>query len=688
MAVDNKNPNIEEEEESSIQDFLSDYDLRVKQAAKLAPPPPEKDEDLVWVRQPAPNAIQWTVGKSYLNNPTTYKHVRQYQIVRDFFELRCPLCNSMAPADIDCWGKTQMALEDEILLEWSESERTDICPKCRTTRAELIEDGLVKNYNQMHGVVGMRGGKTVTASIICSYIEHRIYTYHYTTDGGIARLFDQMPHQPFEMTFIASSDVQSKDTVWAHFIGRRQQSPWLQRYIRWLKVIEKNTPKIAGLKAMEYIEKEKEIDNAHLNLTFNSMNSNSSGMAGRTRIAAAVDELSRFQNSDSRLSADEAYRVLENSLKTLRSMSDRLKLPSFFGAMISITSPIAAEDKAMRMLKQAPDLKRMYAFHYPTWMFNPYQPRSAFDDDYIKDPLGAERDFGANPPAAANPLIDDPERYKKAAVDVNLVPSAVIRYYDRQDQVGNTYKAAKLDQADLKTDADRYIVFDAGLTFDTFAGAAAHGEWWDVPGVDQPVWVTVYDWVLRIVPEGHPVRKDVWFDSVMDIVYPLKQKHRIARIEFDRWNSATLIQSIRDIGLEAEQKGTTVQDFIKYVADAYTGRVRMLSPGGDVTRVSPELLDGPAAAIYELERLERSPDLRRVFNPNKGQRRGWNSDDVAQCIVHVHRLVQDQVAATATGRGHSAESRLKAEQTSGSAWGRQGAGKVFHPRGGTGGRNW
>jgi hypothetical protein len=680
MAGKRQQPNIPDEEGIRLEDFLRDLDLKIQQATHLAPPPEERDEDLKWVREPAPNAIQWVVGPQYLNNTTTYDHKRQYQIIRDFFELRCPMCNSMDESAWNCWKKTRMYLESETLLEWSNKYQCDVCPGCNTTRHEYEQDGLFKAYNQLHGVVGMRGGKTVTAALISTFIEHRVYTLHYSTPGGLSAALKQVPGQPFEITFIASSDVQSQDTVWAQFIGRRLHSPWVQRYIRWVKEIEKRSTKISGIRPITYEEQAKSIDNGHLNLTFNSMNSNSAGLAGRTRLIAVVDELSRFQNSESRLSADEAYRVLENSLQTVRSMADALKLPSFLGSMISISSPIEIEDKSMRLLKQAPALKRMYAFHYPTWDFNPFQPREAFDDAYTKDPIGAERDFGANPPMAASPLIEDTIRFRQCAIDQNRQPNVSLEYYEKQDKVGNLYKAARCVNAELDPLNNHYIVFDAGLTFDTFGGASAHGEWWEMPGQKEPVWITVFDWVLRIIPEAKP-RRDVWFDSVMDIVQTLYRKHRIGRIEFDRWNSATLIQSIRDLGVPAEQRGTMTTDFVKFVADANMSRVRMLPYTDDFNKSMPHQYSAEATAIYELERLERTPDLRKIFNPHKGERRGWNSDDIAQCIVHAHRLVQEQVSASVGANTNSREHRLRQEEAGGSNWGRKGgAGNLFHPR--------
>jgi hypothetical protein len=680
--VSNK-PNISEQDNGkSLDEFLKEYELKIKQATNLIPAPDTNDEDLKWVRTSAPNAIEWTVDSQYLNCPTTYQYYRQYQVIRDYFSLRCPICNQSDPGSIDCWGKSRMQLESEILLVWSDKYQTDICPKCHTTRVEFVQDGIFPDYNQLHGVTGMRSGKTATASIIASYFEHRLYNIHYNTAGGISQYLHQLPNQPFEIAFIASSDVQSQDTIWAHYLARRRQSPWLQRYIQWVKEVERNTPKLSGVQQLSYEEHDKAIENPHLNLQFVSINSNASGLAGRTRLFAYIDELSRFQNSESRLSADEAYRVLENSLATARAAVRTYypQIPGWMGSMISISSPISVDDKSMRLLKQAPEIKKMYAFHYQTWEFNPFMPREFFNDDFIKDPLGAERDFGANPPNANNPLIDDYSLFKQLSIDKNLKPTAQIEYYIKTDGLGTKYKAARCERATLNPESELFICFDAGLTFDTFGGAAAHGEWWQSP--DGPVWITVFDWISRILPQRVPDRMDVWFDSILNIIKVVSKNQRIARVEFDRWNSAHLIQSIRDMSIAAEQCGTTVQDFVKFVSDAFCSKVRMLPPiGNEITDVEPHMLSAQATAIYELSKLERSPNLSKVFNPNKGVRIGWNSDDVAQCVVHVHKMVQSVIGDDVSlGMSRSPEKRLKRSQSGAASWSRGSGGAVFHPR--------
>jgi hypothetical protein len=95
-----------------------------------------------------------------------------------------------------------------------------------------------------------------------------------------------------------------------------------------------------------------------------------------------------------------------------------------------------------------------------------------------------------------------------------------------------------------------------------------------------------------------------------------------------------------------------VEDFTKAVQDAMLGRLKLLPPRvpGEIylepsgtlrVAVSPVKLSSEAAMLYELLKLERSEDLKSVFNPRKGHARGVDSDDLAHCMVGAHRLVQE-----------------------------------------------
>src|SRR5271167_992441 len=61
--------------EPELQGYLSSMEDRIMQAVKLKPEPPkERDKEEQYFCTSAPNAIEWTVRKEFLNNPTTYEY--------------------------------------------------------------------------------------------------------------------------------------------------------------------------------------------------------------------------------------------------------------------------------------------------------------------------------------------------------------------------------------------------------------------------------------------------------------------------------------------------------------------------------------------------------------------------------------------------------------------------------------
>lgn len=596
---------------------------------------------------PAPNAIEWIVGDAWCNSPSTYEYWGQYEAIRDFFELRCPVCND--EGDSSVWGKSRAVLESEVLLVWSGDYQEDVCPKCRNTRSELTEDGYFTGYNTMHLVVGQRAGKSVMAGLIGTYLEHRIVTLGLSTPGGFGASLGLSLKDPFEMTFLAATAVQSADTVWAKFTSLRAESPWFQRFVPWLKRQEATQVVPAGMKRWSYKETDTRIVNQHpsIRLIVNSLNSNAPGLRGRTRPAAFADEISHMEQTDSKKSATEIYRALERSLRTVRTRTKMYGGLPWLGAMVSVTSPVSRGDKGMELLRDARKVRTMFARHLATWEFNPFEPREGMQDEFDKDPVGAARDYGATPPGAEYPLIPDEARWRSLAIDTQLTPTTEFTTYRMVGQTGQHYIAAKVARTTFQRDQTRYyVVWDAGKNFDAFAGACAHGEWREIPGQTEPQYVTVYDWVVRILPtEG----TEVFFDAVYEIMRTLKQSMHIVRCEFDRWQSVYLIQKVRELQIFSEQRPTKDSDYVQWRVDSYRGCVQMLPPlemeyepntGTFVWKVEPPEMTAAACAIYELLGAQCDPDTHKVTFPEKGKRQGWGSNDTGQCIVHAHALVQ------------------------------------------------
>jgi hypothetical protein len=284
-------------------------------------------------------------------------------------------------------------------------------------------DGVISPFNELICIAGMRSGKSYTGAHIGGYMNHILATMSIKGRQTIQRFLRQEKAEWFEVTFAASTATQARDTIYAKFREMRNNSPWMGRYVSWVK--EKESEQIGAGDKWVYKSLDDCIHDGWQQVRYNRVSSNSAGIAGKTRVFAAIDELSRLSTTESKTSAAELYRVLNQSLKTVRSACDNYGLFPYFGMMLNVTSPISIDDYAMQIYSRtlANKVKRTFAGKWATWEFNPEQRRENFDDEFEKDPVAAQRDFGADPPAAETPLVDDLARFWKS-IDFTRAPIA------------------------------------------------------------------------------------------------------------------------------------------------------------------------------------------------------------------------------------------------------------------------
>jgi hypothetical protein len=589
------------------------------------------------VGEPAPNIIEWASRPEYLNFMiededtdeirTVYNHFGQYQTLRDFFELLCPICSS--PDDLECKGKSRETLEAQPLLIWSSQYKDDECPRCKTTRAEFIENGLVRNYNTMLLIIGMRSAKSTTAAIIASFLEHKLLI-----SRSIQKVFGQSPTQQFEIGFVATTAKQAEKTIYEAYRGLRDNCTWLQSYLKKLRDIE-------TVKNQYYEDKSKSsVKYKHIRVNFESFSSNSAGIAGATRIASFIDELSRFDDtgSGSKKSANEVYSVFSRSLKTVRAVRLIKTVPNCFGIQVSTTSPISATDYAMNLGKKSDSVKNIYFVHKPTWEFNPYQPRENFQEDYDLDPIGAERDFGANPPLAQSPFVTDVDSFNRA-IDAKLKPTATFMDVYSTDPKGGNYIGKQVEFCAIDRNSKKVIFGDAGLSKDAFALVSAHGEWRNtvVGGKPAPIWVTVYDWAMCITPAAKP-KRIVSFGCIPKLIKDINIKQNVTVVRFDHWNSTAITQDLCFSKIDADQFKLTMDHYLSFLQDVYAGKVVMLPPlDSDVGKNPYTEMSGAGRLIHELLHLNRSENLKKVDH-------GLNEhNDLACAAVGAHYLVQNEL---------------------------------------------
>jgi len=567
----------------------------------------------------SPNIIEWVIGSKALNQPQLFDYTRQYQIMRDFFQLRCPLCNSNKPEDIDSWGKSQMYLESENLLVWNEKYKDDVCPKCGWTRKELEREDLLRRYNTLIGCAGMRSGKSMTAGFIATWIEHNCLLV-----DNLQTFFDVAQKQRLENAFLATTGAQAKDTIYDVYTVLRDSSPWIQQY---KENLERNQSRDEMYKeytsgpsgSVEYRKKR---------LYMMSMNSNSSGLAGRTRIAGFIDELSRFDLSESKRSADEVFTVIDHSLLTVRAEARRKYLPNWVGLMICVSSPISENDKTMQLLKSSKKSKTIFTFHYGTLEFNPKITAEDLRDAYETDELKAERDFGANPPGGENPLIIKWDDWFEKSCDKSMRPKGIFSPFTHVDMFEKEYFGLVLDSFTGDIHQKYFVSLDAGKNGDAFALSMGHGE--DIEdSLGNKRFFTIMDFIIHIKPKKD---KPVYFKCIIDIFEKLKKKIIIEKVQYDHWQSESQIQDLRDIGIWAEGYNMKASDYENMMTDGYMGILKFLAPVGNLSD-DPKIMDSQTKYWWEAKCLERSFDLKRVDHPKKG------SNDLIQVACGLHRLV-------------------------------------------------
>lgn len=642
------------------------------------------DSEREYLIKRAPNAIEWITKPEYLNQPSIYNYYGAYSLVKEFFELRCPVCN-VGPNAVPRipWtegqassGLSRETLEAEVLLVWTPKYDDDSCPKCGTTRAEFVEDGLFNNHRVLHAIVGQRSGKSTVLAQLGTYIEHVVYTIAHGFEGGLHKYLGMPKGDTLDISYVASTDTQAKLTIWAKYRGFREQAPWFKRYVPWLKTQEglQDTPD--GMQRWTYQESDKIIKNGLVRLNIDSLNSNSNGLAGRTRILAAIDEICRMEMTEGPRSGVEVYRSMIASCQTVQTRVEQYGLVPWLGMIASISSPISEGDYGMQLLQQAKEDPRMFTIHKAVWDFNPAEPYSAYHDMLRKDRIGTMRNFGARPPAAASPLIERVEDFRSAAIGYDLEPTALFSPYKFTDSTGVSMLGVQLDHADLIINGpQRFIAVDAGKNFDAFSVACAHGE-----NDEDGNMITVYDWLIRLVTESSA--QEVYFESVYGLLAELTQYMTIKTVEFDHWQSTMIVQRIRnDLAVWAEEQETKPEHFIKFMRDAYGGYIKMLPELEDDKRLDPPYKSAQGAALYELLHLERDPKNDKVFNARKGKLRGWDSDDAARVCVHVHRLVQDQ-GYTERQDDTSRRARRKRSEVAMADWTAGSRGHVFDPKNG------
>jgi hypothetical protein len=372
------------------------------------------------------------------------------------------------------------------------------------------------------------------------------------------------------MSMTAVSAMQAEALLWVPFKEYVDEAPWFKEYHTLLN----DTGERLGIELMHRPKTFLVYKHKRIACMYEAPNKRR--LRGKTRFFTAIDEIGWMEADATKqsvtLSADEISAALDNSLRTLRSKAEKKRLAGMWncpdGIACNISSPSAKDDKIMRNVRSARTNKRIYAYHYPTWEANPEISRESLQPEYDKSRMVAERDFGAIPPLANDPFIDNPncidlmirEAHKHNLIQVKIE-------YDT-DEFGNTTKYAKVQVPMIDKRKPRMLLCDAGEKRNHFAVMLMT---WDSKMNRARV-----DYVFDVSPEeGIPINFALMWEHCFR---PLCESLLIRHMFSDTWNSTELVQRLRQFKVISEQITLKFADFVEVAARLGAGELILPKP--------------------------------------------------------------------------------------------------------------
>lgn len=434
---------------------------------------------------------------------------------------------------------------DKVLTTqgWSEVVHSQV-----SERRERTYDLHVPNTHEYftNGILSHNSGKSIVVALLSTYIVHRVLMMQKPTE-----IYRVGPNQMLHGAFVALTAGQAKDTLYEPFYGYILEAPWFKKYHALLDFYQQK------YKQTIYKVMDSYILYRHRNLFVHYAGPDKRVLRGRTRIFASIDEIGWFDNSkDSgkvKVDASEVYIALERSLLTCRS-AEQYQLGLDYDQCLSayflnISSPSSVRDKICELVRLSEGSDKLLGLHKPTWEMNPNVPQDSpiIIEAYRKDPVTAERDYGANPPLSSNPFIRSRAMVMDCMKDVG---KNFIKYsqqiYRAKD--GGKYRYGSVQKIKNSTQPS-IMAIDAGLTNNSFAM---------VVGTKDDANINL-DLLIEIMPlPGIPLHYTMIYEH---LILPVIEARNVRVLLADRWNSVKLLQ---DAEAQSERLQVAKSYSVKY----------------------------------------------------------------------------------------------------------------------------
>jgi hypothetical protein len=503
------------------------------------------------------NIIDWIVNG--LGVTTLYEYKRQFQVLVDFFGLLCEECNSKLLNKVgnDLWTCSVEELKGLVLKEIDYENEVLVCKKCGSVVERMP-------YRDLVLAVGMRSGKTTTASFIATWVCYMSLLY-----PRLDKRFNLIPGQRLRYSMVATAERQGEKTVWSSFkaLLLNAVDGEIGDLFSSRKKLNKN-----GL----IIDSEKETEwNVGL-VDFINLPSNSGSLAGGTGVGMILEEYSRFVVSESFRSAQEVYAVLDRSMKTLRGMA-KSYIDDMFTLEIIIGSPYYVvndpimeavygagyEDSDIEWGEYGDFERKRLAYHYPTWLFNPKLTENDFSKEKSENYDLFMRDFGAIPVRAMSRYFDS-EVVEKSIIE----GEPLVKFISDTKLIGGI-KFITADVVDIKADFVKYnytVHVDLGEVNNLLSMAFAR--------LDDDGKIVV-DGMLALKPDRESGTR-VYIDTPVAILDKLKRFLNVSMITFDRWQSSSGINKLLELGYKVGMRSIGRNEFELFKNLINSGEVKVV----------------------------------------------------------------------------------------------------------------